>query len=280
MRILMDIDGVLRNLVGQIEKIYDREYPNKWRKPITAWGLHEFFEIGHGIYGFAFKKFAYECFGQALAYPGAVRFVLKLVALGHTVVMCTSQNKHTTVMTAEWLYEHKFDFHELYITGQDHKKSGKNMEGDIMIDDGLHNLEKFNGLKICFEQPWNEGFTDGFRTSNYDEILQLVADHQEMLVDEGRKFSKGKPRWSLLPWDTLSNVVDVLTAGAEKYSPDNWKKVPEGRIEYMDAIMRHLVKLEKGEYIDKDSGLPGTGHLLCCALFYAWFVDKEHADER
>jgi len=278
MRILVDVDGVIRNLHGKIDEIYDRECPGKWRKPITNWGMHDFYEIGRDIYKLTFVKFANECFGEADVYPGAIDFVDELMKLGHTIVICTSQTKHTTMFTTQWLYNQGFNFHELYVTGQDHKKNGKQMVGDVMIDDGLHNLEKFDGLKICFEQPWNEGFVDGFRTNCYDEILQHIADHQEMLIGKGKKFSKGKRMWNLLPWNTLENVVDVLTAGAEKYSPDNWKHVKDGKAEYHNAMIRHLRKLENGEFLDKDSGLPGTSHMLCCALFYSWLVEQENAD--
>lgn len=34
----------------------------------------------------------------------------------------------------------------------------------------------------------------------------------------GRKFDKGKPRWCLLPWKEIEEVVKVLTKGSEKYS--------------------------------------------------------------
>ena len=276
MRILVDIDGVIRDLHIKVNEVYDREHPGKWRTPITKWGMHEFYEIGNDIYNFAFNIHAVECFGKAPPYSGAVEFVDKLYELGHTVVICTSQNKHTTQPTINWLYECDIKFHELYVTGQNHKKNGKQITGDVMIDDGLHNLKKFDGLKICFEQPWNEGFTDGFRTNDYNVILQCIADHQEMLIGKGLKFSKGKRMWNLLPWDTLESVVDVLTAGAEKYSPDNWKHVPNGKVEYYNSLIRHLRKLENGEFLDADSGLPGTSHMVCCALFYAWLVEQEH----
>jgi len=33
----------------------------------------------------------------------------------------------------------------------------------------------------------------------------------------GQKHDKNKPRWSLLPWKEISDIVEVLTAGANKY---------------------------------------------------------------
>ena len=37
---------------------------------------------------------------------------------------------------------------------------------------------------------------------------------------EGRKDDHGKPRWDLLPWDEVEDVVKVLTKGAVKYEDD------------------------------------------------------------
>jgi 5'(3')-deoxyribonucleotidase len=275
MRILVDIDDVIRRLQDSINHVYEEIYPNKWWKPKDKWELDEFYEIGHEINKFAFETHAKIIFGGAQVYQGAGYFLDELIRLGHTVVLCTVQNRHSIGSTVSWLHKNLISYHELYITGLDPEKNGKQITGDVMIDDGLHNLEKFDGLKICFAHPWNEGFTDGFRTNSYDQIIKHIADHQEMLVGKGQKFSKGKRQWNLLPWDTLEGVVDVLTDGAVKYSPDNWKHVPDGRTEYFNALHRHLRKLEAGEFLDKDSGLPGTSHMLCCALFYAWLVEQE-----
>ena len=43
----------------------------------------------------------------------------------------------------------------------------------------------------------------------------------------GRKFDGGKPQYGLLPPLALEETVKVLTFGAQKYEPDNWKHVPE-----------------------------------------------------
>lgn len=87
---------------------------------------------------------------------------------------------------------------------------------------------------------------------------------------EGTKYDTGKRIWSLLPWEPLGLVVDVLMSGAKKYSPNNWMKVnPPER--YLDAAMRHLVARLQGEVLDKESGLPHLAHLTCCALFSLWF---------
>ena len=91
------------------------------------------------------------------------------------------------------------------------------------------------------------------------------------LVVEGVKFDHEKPQWGLMPWKALSQVVDVLTYGAKKYAPDNWKKVPNARQRYIDASFRHLTAYASGEKNDSETGLSHLAHAMCCLLFLLAF---------
>lgn len=87
---------------------------------------------------------------------------------------------------------------------------------------------------------------------------------------KGVKYDKQKPRWDLLPLATVEEVVRVLTYGATKYPPDNWKKVkPKER--YLAAALRHLAAWQRGEKLDKESGLTHLAHATCSLLFLQWF---------
>lgn len=87
----------------------------------------------------------------------------------------------------------------------------------------------------------------------------------------GVKLDEDKPRWDLLPMDEAEDIVRVLTFGAKKYAPNNWKHVPGARWRYIAAGFRHLVARARGEMLDPESGLPHTAHAGCCLLFLAWF---------
>lgn len=91
---------------------------------------------------------------------------------------------------------------------------------------------------------------------------------------KGLRYNEGKPKWSLVDFDSLIPLVRVLEFGAKKYSKDNWK---EGlnKEEILESLMRHLVALFKGEVNDLESGLPHIGHILCNALFYSYYQSKE-----
>lgn len=94
---------------------------------------------------------------------------------------------------------------------------------------------------------------------------------------KGEKHDAGKPRWDLLPYESLSDVVDVLTFGAKKYAPENWRLVEGWRGRYFRAAVGHLVKWWRGEKLDPESGLPHLAHACCCVLF---LIALDKGDER
>ena len=89
------------------------------------------------------------------------------------------------------------------------------------------------------------------------------------------KYDGGKPRMELLlancP-DTISDIADVLTFGANKYpDPDtndqSWRNLHNAEIRYWAALYRHLNLFHKGEEVDQESGLPHLSHALCNLVF-------------
>lgn len=91
-----------------------------------------------------------------------------------------------------------------------------------------------------------------------------VSDEQNV---EGRKFDNGKLQYGLIPPLALEEVAAVLTYGAVKYAPENWRKVPDAVRRYTDAAMRHGEAFRKGEHYDSESRLHHLAHRICCDLF-------------
>ena len=90
---------------------------------------------------------------------------------------------------------------------------------------------------------------------------------------EAVKYDNGKPRWSLLPFKAVSEIVKVLTYGANKYSDNNWHEVvkaPDGADRYFSAMLRHLTAWREGEKADPESGLSHLAHAGCCLIFLLW----------
>jgi len=92
-----------------------------------------------------------------------------------------------------------------------------------------------------------------------------------MTDDKALRYNEWKLQWHLLHIPFIEWVIKVLEFGAEKYSPDNWKK-PMDRNTVLDSQMRHQAALMKGEEIDSDSGLPHIYHLACNAMFYSYHM--------
>ena len=92
---------------------------------------------------------------------------------------------------------------------------------------------------------------------------------------KGLKHDKGKLMWGLLPWMELKAVVEVLTFGAKKYKPNNWRKVENGRQRYFDAAMRHISAIGAGEVSDPETGINHYAHAICSLLFSFWHSKKD-----
>jgi Domain of unknown function (DUF5664) len=71
----------------------------------------------------------------------------------------------------------------------------------------------------------------------------------------------------LLPPVALESIAEVLTFGAAKYQPDNWKYVDNADSRYLDAALRHISAHMRREAADSESGLPHLSHAACCLMF-------------
>lgn len=91
------------------------------------------------------------------------------------------------------------------------------------------------------------------------------------MTEQGRKFDGGKLRYDLLPVHALEEVTRVITLGAEKYDPENWKRVPEGRRRYTAAAFRHIEAWRKGETTDEI----GTHHIANAISNLMFILEKE-----
>jgi len=81
----------------------------------------------------------------------------------------------------------------------------------------------------------------------------------------GIKYDQDKLDYTLLPWSSVDQVVQVLEFGAEKYTKNNWQLVSKER--YLKALFRHVIAYAQDETLDSESQLPHLAHAVCCALF-------------
>jgi len=80
------------------------------------------------------------------------------------------------------------------------------------------------------------------------------------------KFDGDKLRYDLIPPSSLKALASVLTFGARKYEPNNWRNCEDlGR--YVAATMRHFEAYREGEMLDEDSGYPHLWHAMTNLAF-------------
>ena len=93
------------------------------------------------------------------------------------------------------------------------------------------------------------------------------------VVEQFMKFDGDKLRYDLIPTSATKALAEVLTFGARKYKPNNWRNVPQEELNrYVAAAMRHFEAHRSGEYFDADSGLP---HLAHCLTNIAFLIDLD-----
>ena len=143
---------------------------------------------------------------------------------------------------------------------------GKVVDG-ILVDPKSCTIDDLRNL--CAKQPIPERIL-----YNPAKVQMPTAARPASLpqapLDGGMKFDGGKPDYTILPWDALTEVVKVMEDAitpAKGYKRGSWAFVPSGRFRYLKAAFRHVLALIRGEKIDKDSGLHHGAHLACCALF-------------
>ena len=90
----------------------------------------------------------------------------------------------------------------------------------------------------------------------------------------GCKFDAAKLRYDLVDPAALKALVQVLSYGAAKYAPDNWRKVEEPQARYYAAAMRHLEAWRAGEACDPDTGFSHLAHALCNLHFLVALRDE------
>lgn len=98
--------------------------------------------------------------------------------------------------------------------------------------------------------------------------------------EQALRHNHGKLQWSLVDFESLEPLVEVLEFGAEKYAPNNWKKgLPITKT--MESLLRHAFAYLSGEDNDPESGASHIGHIMCNAMFITHMTEnKPEFDDR
>jgi len=108
----------------------------------------------------------------------------------------------------------------------------------------------------------------------------VIADSKTGWESGGQKDDAGKPRMDLLDAYAIEELSKVLTFGAKKYAPNQWRKgIKISRL--VAALLRHTFAFMAGANKDPETGLDHMAHAMCCCMFLIWTMKhKEECDDR
>ena len=109
------------------------------------------------------------------------------------------------------------------------------------------------------------------KSKKADEYIGNAALEQRIVA------KKSKTRWDLAEWPFFRAICEVLTTGANKYSPDQWKTMTGGREHFFSALMRHIDQWKEGQKIDEETGKSHLVHAACNLMFLDW-LDRRQED--
>ena len=98
------------------------------------------------------------------------------------------------------------------------------------------------------------------------------------VVQEFMKFDGDKLRPDLIPPSAAKALAEVLTFGARKYKPNNWKNCTD-LSRYEAAMLRHILAYQEGESHDSESGMPHLWHAMTNIAFLIE-LDKDSKNKR
>lgn len=127
----------------------------------------------------------------------------------------------------------------------------------------------------------DEGASYIFVTHQPCKNCQAAIDEaglEVVLVESFMKFDAGKLRYSLIPPEATKALASVLTYGAKKYKPNNWKRA-EDTERYVDALYRHLESWRSGEKFDDESKLSHLSHALTNIAFLIYFEEHKLGED-
>lgn len=111
-------------------------------------------------------------------------------------------------------------------------------------------------------------------TDDCNEFMDMVfADDNVKNTPLGDRLNSGKPQWHLIDFKALEPMVRVMEYGANKYSPDNWKK-GQNCTTLLDCLLRHTFALAGGEETDPESKVHHIGHILTNAMMLSYMIQN------
>ena len=186
MKILVDMDDVLEQLVaGWTAYMNDRYGTHVTPEDVHDWNMSKAFpDLTHEQVYSAVDDDALWDLVQPM--PGAAEALQKLTSDGHEIYIVTATGYRTMKAKMEKVLFRYFPFlswSQVIVT--EHKQL---IRGDILIDDGPHNMQGGEYRKILFSANHNLSFDEAsvnaVRVTGWDEVLEAVEKIRQEIERE------------------------------------------------------------------------------------------------
>lgn len=93
------------------------------------------------------------------------------------------------------------------------------------------------------------------------------------------KYDGGKPNLALIPPETINEVAEIFTFGAEKYGMNNWREDGNNTswARTYSSIQRHLNSFWSGEDLDPESNKRHLAH-ACTQIMILMVHSEKHPE--
>ena len=177
MTILVDADGVLEDLTQKWVIYLNEKYGTSVQyEDIAEWDMTKSFPslTREQVCGAELED---ELYDHLEPYEGAVKYVKKLIDDGHTVYVVTTSPYQAIKAKIEKVILKHFTYlswKDIIVTS-----NKKMIKGDVLVDDGVHNLLGGEYRKILMTAPYNRSFNaeeNGMiRVNNWVEIYESIS---------------------------------------------------------------------------------------------------------
>ena len=185
-RIWIDQDNTIYDLSKPWYGAHNKDYPQHDLQPehITGWDTQAVCNaVGcpADIYSY-FNCTELWTDGEVIAGSKKVIDMWHKYDMADLGIITTASNAMSMPYKVEWLQREFPYIKDIVVNHKTHVKHL--LRGDILIDDGIHNLTHWQGIGILYAQPWNQGDTGLIRANDWDEVDWLVR-RSLVLLDQG-----------------------------------------------------------------------------------------------
>ena len=184
--LLVDMDDTMEDLLGAwIKRLNDKHGLKVKPKEVKDWNISLYFPTITKEEAYA-PLYDDQFWSTIKPKNGAIKRLKELQDLGFKIYICTTSNYKTIRCKLEFILNRYFPFlswDQVIIT-----TNKQLINGDILVDDGLHNLIGGNYEKILMTAPHNEDFdttgTGITRVNSWDDAYSEILRISNLKLQE------------------------------------------------------------------------------------------------